>query len=298
MAPAVVVPAVLVLEILTSISVCRAAVRDHDMAWLTSLVTDNALCIPVGVYMLTHLDPLVPRLAVGTALLLTAAGLRWCDGTPLRTSRATKAGTGALSGILNGLAASGGVAAAVLMAARHVQAGAMRGTLILFLVFAPGYTLLWASVFSQGTGSGVDVFSIETLRWVLVLAPGMHAWHAPGTGTQGFSPQQPRWFPSFGAQPADADLGPERGARAVRPAGTTLGSPAEGQQGGVTFSSSPVQIGLQAGRTAIAHAIRWPPRRQTGALQVQRAGWRGALQTAAPSIQRPPIRHAAHARSP
>ena len=45
--------------------------------------------------------------------------------------------------------------------------------LIIYLVFACGYTLLWASVFSQSAGSGVDVFSAETLRWILVLAPGM-----------------------------------------------------------------------------------------------------------------------------
>ena len=173
MAPAAIVPAVLVLEILASFSVWRSAVRDLDMAWLRSLVIGNALCVPVGVYLLAHLDPLVLRLAVGSALLLTAAGLRWRDGTPLHTSRAVQAGTGALSGFLNGLAASGGVAAALLMAACHVPAQAMRGTLIIFLVFASGYTLLWASVFSQGAGSGVDVFSFETLRWILVLAPGM-----------------------------------------------------------------------------------------------------------------------------
>lgn len=59
------------------------------------------------------------------------------------------------------------------MAACHMPALAMRGTLIIYLVFACGYTLLWASVFSQSAGSGVDVFSAETLRWILVLAPGM-----------------------------------------------------------------------------------------------------------------------------
>jgi uncharacterized membrane protein YfcA len=71
------------------------------------------------------------------------------------------------------VAASGGVAAALLMAACHVPARAMRGTIIIFLVFAAGYTLLWATVFSQSAGSGVDVFSVETLRWILILAPGM-----------------------------------------------------------------------------------------------------------------------------
>jgi uncharacterized membrane protein YfcA len=172
-APAAVVPAVMMLEILASISVWRSAVRDLDMAWLKSLLIGNALLVPVGIYLLAHLDPLVLRLVVGSALLLTAIGLRWRDGTHLRTSPLILASTGALAGFLNGLAASGGVAAALLMAACNVPARAMRGTIIIYLVFAGSYTLLWASVFSQSVGSGVDVFSAETLRWILVLAPGM-----------------------------------------------------------------------------------------------------------------------------
>ncbi|MFZ1499284.1 MAG: sulfite exporter TauE/SafE family protein [Giesbergeria sp.] len=173
MAPATVVPAVLVLEILATISVWRSAVRDLDMAWLKALVIGNAILVPIGVYLLAHLDPLVLRLVVGCALLLTAFSLRWRDGTPLRTGRGVQAATGMLSGFLNGLAASGGVAAALLMAACHVPALAMRGTLIAYVTFASGYTLLWASVFSQGGDSGINVFSAETLRWILVLAPGM-----------------------------------------------------------------------------------------------------------------------------
>lgn len=89
------------------------------------------------------------------------------------TGRGVQAATGVLSGFLNGLAASGGVAAALLMAACHVPALAMRGTLIAYVTFASGYTLLWASVFSQGSEASINVFSADTLRWILVLAPGM-----------------------------------------------------------------------------------------------------------------------------
>ena len=173
MAPAAVVPAVLVLEILASISVWRSAVRDLDMAWLKALVIGNAILVPIGVYLLAHLDPLILRLVVGSALLLTAASLRWRDGLPLRTGWGVQAATGVLSGFLNGLAASGGVAAALLMAACHAPALAMRGTLIAYVTFASGYTLLWASVFSQGSEASINVFSADTLRWILVLAPGM-----------------------------------------------------------------------------------------------------------------------------
>ena len=68
MAPGAVVPAVLVLEILASMSVWRAAVRDLDMAWLKSLVIGNAILVPIGVYMLAHLDPVLLRLVVGTVV--------------------------------------------------------------------------------------------------------------------------------------------------------------------------------------------------------------------------------------
>ena len=173
MAPAEVVPAVLVLEILASISVWRAAVRDLDMAWLKSLVIGNIFLVPIGVYLLAHLDPVLLRLMVGCALLLTATGLRWRSTRSLHNNRRVLAVAGVLSGLLNGLAASGGVAAALLMAACHVPALAMRGTLITYVTFACGYTLLWASAFSQDSGTGINVFSAETVRWLLVLAPGM-----------------------------------------------------------------------------------------------------------------------------
>lgn len=173
MAPAAVVPAVLMLEIVASFSVWRSARRDLDWNWLKPLVMGNVVFVPVGVFLLAHLDLLLMRLVVGVALFITAGVLWWRDGTPLRTSVLAQASTGALSGFLNGLAASGGVAAALTMAACHVPARALRGTMVVFLFFGCGYTLLWAGVFSQMAGTGIDVFSPETLHWFLVLAPGM-----------------------------------------------------------------------------------------------------------------------------
>lgn len=172
MAPGEMVPSVLVLEILASMSVWRSAARDLDPAWLKSLVIGNALLVPVGVYLLAHLDPVLLRLVVGSSLLITATGLRWRSAKPLHTSPHVLTGTGALSGFLNGLAASGGVAAALLMAACHVPALAMRGTLITYVSLASAYSLVWAGIFSHG-GGGINVFSAQTVRWIVVLAPGM-----------------------------------------------------------------------------------------------------------------------------
>jgi len=173
MSPVAVVPAVLMLEIVASFSVWPSARRDLDWNWLKPLVIGNVVFVPVGVFLLAHLDPVLMRLVVGLVLFCTAGVLWWREGTPLRTSGLAQSSTGALSGFLNGLAASGGVAAALTMAACHVPARALRGTMVVFLVFGSGYTLLWAGVFSQMAGTGIDVFSLETLHWVLVLAPGM-----------------------------------------------------------------------------------------------------------------------------
>jgi uncharacterized membrane protein YfcA len=173
MAPAAVIPAVLILEIIASVSVWRSTVHDVDGRWLKPLIIGNAICIPLGVYLLANLDAVVMRMAVGTALLITALALRWRGDHPLQPTSNTQAATGALSGLLNGLAASGGVAAALMMAACHVSSVAQRGTLIIYLLFAASYTLLWASLFSIGAENNLNVFSTTTFYWIATLAPGM-----------------------------------------------------------------------------------------------------------------------------
>jgi uncharacterized membrane protein YfcA len=173
MAPAAVIPAVLILEIIASASVWRSTVHDVDGLWLKPLIIGNAICIPLGVYLLANLDPVFMRLAVGAALLLCALILRWRGTHALQANRNTRAATGALSGLLNGLAASGGVAAALMMAACHVPAMALRGTLIIYLLFAASYTLLWAGLFSLAADNNLNVFSTTTLYWIATLAPGM-----------------------------------------------------------------------------------------------------------------------------
>lgn len=47
-APATVVPALLALEVLASVSLLRRAVRDADRGWLGWLLLGNAVCIPLG----------------------------------------------------------------------------------------------------------------------------------------------------------------------------------------------------------------------------------------------------------
>ena len=169
--PASVVPSVLALEVLASLSLLRGALRDADRRWLTWLLAGNLLCVPVGLALLAWLPELTLRLLVGVVLLCGALGLliagdrSWPPSTPLR------AVTGVLSGLMNGITASGGVAAAMLMTAARVPPSALRATMISFLLFTGAYALAWASLLP--TAAGARLLGVHTLLWMAQLGPAM-----------------------------------------------------------------------------------------------------------------------------
>ncbi len=172
-APATIVPAVLTLEVLASLSMWRSALRDADRDWLRWLLIGNTVFIPVGIMLLAWLPPVELRLVVGLALLLAAALVKLSGARSYEPTLRLKAGAGLASGLLNGVAASGGVAAAMLLAAAGVPAAALRATMVSMLFFAGLYALLWAALVPQGRGTAL--LTLETLRWGLLLAPTMLA---------------------------------------------------------------------------------------------------------------------------
>ena len=171
--PAQVVPAVLALEVLASLSMMRGAVRSMDRRWMGALLWGNALCIPLGLAALARLPAVELRLIVGGALLCGALVLRAASGHTLADSRWLRGGAGVASGLLNGVAASGGVAAAMLMAAARLPAAPLRGTMVCFLFFAGAYALAWAAAGGVGGAGATALVGPATLQWAAVLAPGM-----------------------------------------------------------------------------------------------------------------------------
>ncbi len=172
-APSTVVPAVLALEVLASISMWRSALRDADRDWLRWLVAGNLLFVPAGIALLAVLPVAWLRLLVGLALLVTAVGLRLASTHRFAPTVGLRVTAGVASGLLNGVAASGGVAAAMLMAAARLPPAALRATMVSFLLFAGAYALACAAW--MPTRQGVGLVSIETLRWAVLLAPTMLA---------------------------------------------------------------------------------------------------------------------------
>ena len=173
--PAMVVPPIFVLEVLASLSLLREALKDTDWRWLSWLALGNALCIPIGIVVLAHLPEAPLRLLIGALLLLAAVLLRSGFGLALAPTATVRLATGLVSGFVNGVAAIGGIAVAVLLSTAQVAPAAMRATMILLFLFTDLYALAWAAVVPAADASQASLLGTDTLRWALWLTPAMLA---------------------------------------------------------------------------------------------------------------------------
>lgn len=173
--PAKVVPAIFVLEVLASLSLLRSAARDIDWHWLSWLIAGNLLCLPLGIVLLAWLPETPLRLLIGALLLLAAGLLRAGASLALAPSAGVRLGVGMASGFVNGVAAIGGIAVAVMLSTAQIAPTVMRATLIALFLFTDLYALACSAVVSFATAAPIDLLGTDTLRWALWLAPAMLA---------------------------------------------------------------------------------------------------------------------------
>jgi uncharacterized membrane protein YfcA len=173
--PARVVPAIFVLEVLASVSLLRGIARDIDWPWLSWLAIGNALFIPVGIVALAWLPEEPLRLVIGGLLLVAAVLMRLRVSLGLHPTAWIRLGTGLVSGLVNGLAAIGGIAVALLLNMSQMAPVRMRATMIVLFLFTDLYALGWAGVLSTGVGARSGLLDAGTLSWVLWLTPPMLA---------------------------------------------------------------------------------------------------------------------------
>lgn len=171
--PSTVVPAVLALEVVASIDMLRPALRTADRSWVLWLLAGNVVFVPVGIALLAVLPPVQLRLMVSGSLLTAAIALRALIGHTFAPDRGLRGVAGAVSGLLNGLAASGGVAAAMLLSAAGVPAAKLRGTMVVFLLFAGAWSLACAALMTASAPGTTPLVGSKTLVWMAILAPGM-----------------------------------------------------------------------------------------------------------------------------
>jgi uncharacterized membrane protein YfcA len=173
--PARVVPAIFVLEVLASISLLRGAARDIDWHWLGWLIAGNLLCLPLGILLLAWLPETPLRLLLGALLLLAAGLLRSGFSLALTPSAPVRFGVGMASGFVNGVAAIGGIAVAVMLSTSQIAPAVMRATLIALFLFTDLYALACSALVSVGTEPATALLGPDTLRWAIWLAPAMLA---------------------------------------------------------------------------------------------------------------------------
>ena len=172
--PGPLVAAVLMLEVVGSVTHLRGSGSLVDRAWFRTLLIGNLVAVPIGVAALAWMPLMSLRLLVGVSLLASALMLRATIGHALPSTPMVRTVAGVSSGLLNGLAASGGIVAALLMAATRPLPQALRATMIVWLMFIGAYVLGWAAVMPLiGQRPATTLVGIDALRWALVLWPTM-----------------------------------------------------------------------------------------------------------------------------
>ena len=173
--PALVVPAIFMLEILASLSQLRGIARDVDLPWLGWLMLGNLLFIPLGVALLAWLPETPLRLLIGALLMAAALLLRAGTRATLVPTRAMRFAAGLASGFINGVAAIGGIAIAVLLSTTAMAPTALRATMIALLLFSDVVSLASAALMPAAAHASGHLLGAGTLKWALWLAPAMLA---------------------------------------------------------------------------------------------------------------------------
>lgn len=169
--PAQVVPPVFMLEVLASLSLLRGAWQHVDWRWLGWLVAGNALCIPLGVALLAFVAETPLRALIGSLLLVAALLLRSGWQLALPPGSGLRLTTGMISGLVNGVAAIGGIAVAVMLSAAPIAPAALRATMIYLFLFTDLYALAWAALLPALHAD--QLLGAASVTLTLWLAPAM-----------------------------------------------------------------------------------------------------------------------------
>ncbi|MEO0700676.1 MAG: TSUP family transporter [Pseudomonadota bacterium] len=174
--------ALVIMDIVAPMAMVPRALRDGHPADVMRLGAGLAVAMPLGVWVLTAVEPEVFRYAVSLStlglLVLLVAGLRYQGAlTPPMVT-----GTGALGGLLGGSVGLPGPPVIMLYMASPLPASAIRANITLYLILADIalLTLLW--LFGQlvwqalALGAALIVpYLIGILAGTWVFVPGREA---------------------------------------------------------------------------------------------------------------------------
>lgn len=171
-APGAVIPAIFLLEIVASLHMLREGLRHADWPWLRALVLGQLLGVPIGVALLAWLPELPLRLLIGGLLLAAVLALRLGLQPALEPTPRMRLAVGTASGVVNGVAAIGGIVVAVLLSTTRIAPQALRATMVLMLLCSDVLALGWAALLPRAEGAA-PLVGLATWHWALWLAPAM-----------------------------------------------------------------------------------------------------------------------------
>jgi len=180
--PAKVVPFVVALQVIVGVGGLRGAARQCDWPAVAMLCPGTVLGIPLGLALLTALQPDAVRLAIGGVILASVVLLWRGFRLPPRPSYVIVALIGLSSGVMSGLASMGGPPVIVYLMALSQRAVTVRASTIVYFMFTGTVSLLlmlWRGLIDRE----IVVWSLAS---VPVLIAGSYA------GTWGFRRSRPQ----------------------------------------------------------------------------------------------------------
>ncbi len=158
--PAVIVPAVLLLEIVASSYLVAGVWRKVEWPALLWLSGGMILGTPAGVWLLGFLPEHLLKIAIAIAVAVLAGLLRVGFRPQRRIGKGGTLVTGAVSGIFNGSAAVGGPPVVLFFFSSPGGADISRASLIAYF--------LGTDIIAAGTCAGMGLLTLDSLRLFLV----------------------------------------------------------------------------------------------------------------------------------
>jgi uncharacterized protein len=165
MHPATAVPTVISLSTINSFFVALDARKHFRFFLVAPLAAGGLIGLPIGVYALRILDPVILKFTVGIVIILFAAARLFGWSHPLPNRLYTVLPIGFASGFLGGSTAMGGPPLILFLTNQNTPRDIFRANLGVYFCTASIYTIAWYYLSGIYTG---DVF-----RSFLVLAPCM-----------------------------------------------------------------------------------------------------------------------------
>ena len=176
LAPQLVVPVIVTLQLLAGAIDLPLAHRNADWRAILWLVASMVVCTPIGLLALDYMSANTARLVIGLLIFVSIAVLARGLALPEQPARWITLLVGAISGVMNGIAAMAGPPAVVYFLALRRPPAVMRASTISYFV------LTAAAAVVPMAWRGLATW--ETTLWALIAFPALMA--GQWLGTLGF----------------------------------------------------------------------------------------------------------------